>query len=150
MRLTQKKRKLVVDALCCFLSFGAAAAQTPSVFIEDLTWTEVRDAISAGKTSAIFYAGSTEQNGPHMVLGKHNFVARHVAGSIAKSLGNALVYPIMPFAPTGDAASSLPKAGVRGAGAAVPASDRVSVATPVRLTAKTRTAWAIFLSCCSP
>jgi creatinine amidohydrolase len=74
------------------------------VFIEDLTWEEVAAAIAAGKSSAIYYAGSTEQNGPHMALGKHNFIARHVARRIAERLGTALVYPIMPFAPTGDAA----------------------------------------------
>jgi creatinine amidohydrolase/Fe(II)-dependent formamide hydrolase-like protein len=71
------------------------------VYIEDLTWPEVKAAIAAGKTTAIVYAGSTEQNGPHMALGKHNFVAHYVAGEIAKKLGNALVYPTMPFAPTG-------------------------------------------------
>ena len=79
-------------------------AQPTSLFIEDLTWPEVRDAIANGKTTAIYYAGSTEQNGPHMALGKHNLVARHVAGQIAGELGNALVYPVLPFAPTGDAA----------------------------------------------
>ncbi len=82
---------------------GAAAAQSHSVFIEDLTWPEVKAAIAGGKTTAIYYAGSTEQNGPHMALGKHNFVARYVAERIAEKLGNALVYPILPFAPTGDA-----------------------------------------------
>jgi hypothetical protein len=65
-------------------------AQPSSLFIEDLTWPEVRDAIAKGKTTAIYYAGSTEQNGPHMALGKHNFVARYVAGRIAEALGNAL------------------------------------------------------------
>jgi creatinine amidohydrolase len=79
-------------------------AQPTSFFIEDLTWPEVRDAIANGKTTAIYYAGSTEQNGPHMALGKHNFIARYVAGRIAEALGNALAYPILPFAPTGDAA----------------------------------------------
>jgi len=74
---------------------------TPSVYIEDLTWPEVKAAIAAGKTTAIVYAGSTEQNGPHLALGKHNFVAHFAAGEIAKKLGNALVYPTMPFAPTG-------------------------------------------------
>jgi creatinine amidohydrolase/Fe(II)-dependent formamide hydrolase-like protein len=81
---------------------ASAYAQSGSVFIEDLTWPEVRAAIAAGRTTAIYYAGSTEQNGPHMALGKHNFVARYVAGRIAKELGNALVYPVLPFAPTGD------------------------------------------------
>jgi len=79
-----------------------ACAQPGSVFIEDLTWTEVRDALAHGKTTAIYYAGSTEQNGPHMALGKHNVIAHYVAGRVAEALGNALVYPVLPFAPTGD------------------------------------------------
>lgn len=86
------------------ISFPACAAP-PSVFIEDMTWTEVRDAIAAGTTTAIYYAGSTEQNGPHMAIGKHNVVAHYVAGQIARRLGNALVYPTMPFAPTGHVAT---------------------------------------------
>jgi creatinine amidohydrolase/Fe(II)-dependent formamide hydrolase-like protein len=73
-----------------------------SVYIEDLTWPEVQQAIAGGKTSAIIYTGSTEQNGPHMAIGKHNFIARWVAGAIAIKLGNALVYPTLPFAITGD------------------------------------------------
>ena len=81
-----------------------AAGQPPSVMIEDLTWPEVKSAIAAGKTTAIYYAGSTEQNGPHMAIGKHNFVAQHVARKIAEDLGNALVYPVMPYALTGDPA----------------------------------------------
>jgi hypothetical protein len=48
---------------------SSLSAQSESVLIEDLTWTEVRDAIAAGKTTAIYYAGSTGQNGPHMALG---------------------------------------------------------------------------------
>ena len=59
--------------------------------------------MAAGKTAAILYAGGTEQNGPHMSLAKHNLIARHVAGQIAERLGNALVYPVMPFSPAGDA-----------------------------------------------
>ncbi len=85
------------------LAFSAAplVAQR-SVYIEDLTWPEVQQAIQSGKTSAIIYAGSTEQNGPHMAIGKHNFIARYVAGAIAIKLGDALVYPTLPFAITGD------------------------------------------------
>ena len=65
----------------------------------------MRDAIQAGTTTALIYTGSTEQNGPHLVLGKHNFIARHVAGRIATELGNAIVYPVLPYAPTGDSAA---------------------------------------------
>jgi creatinine amidohydrolase len=77
-------------------------ARSRPVLIEDMTWTEVRDAIASGRTSAIIYAGSTEQNGPHLALGKHNFVAHYVAQRIAEELGDALVYPTLPFAPAGD------------------------------------------------
>ena len=93
-----------VVCTACLAFATMAGAAPPSVFIEDLTWPEVRDAIAAGATTAIYYAGSTEQNGPHLATGKHNFIARHVACLIATKLGNALVYPVMPFAPTGDAA----------------------------------------------
>jgi creatinine amidohydrolase len=73
-----------------------------SVYIEDLTWPEVRDAIAGGKTTAIVYVGSTEQKGPHMAIGQHNFVAHYVAGRIAHSLGDALVFPTLRFARAGD------------------------------------------------
>jgi len=65
---------------------STAHAQTRSVYVEDLTWPEVRDAIASGKTTAIVYTGSTEQNGPHMALSKHNFIAHYVAGRIAQEL----------------------------------------------------------------
>ena len=91
--------------LAWLLVAASASARTDPVFIEDMTSPEVRAAIASGRNVAIYYAGSTEQNGPHMATGKHNAVARHVAGRIARTLGNALVYPVMPFAPTGDAAA---------------------------------------------
>lgn len=81
----------------------SAAAQTPdTVFIEELTWTEVRDAIKAGKTTVILPTGGTEQNGPHMVLGKHNFIIRHTAEQIARRLGNTLVAPVVAYVPEGN------------------------------------------------
>ena len=60
------------------VSISAAQApsvpQPDSVFLEDLTWVEVRDAIAAGKTTVIIPTGGTEQNGPRMALGKHNYL----------------------------------------------------------------------------
>jgi len=70
-----------------------AHSQAPTVWVDDLTWPEVRDAITGGKRTAIIYVGSSEQNGPHMVIGKHNFIARALAQRIAEELGDALVYP---------------------------------------------------------
>src|SRR6185503_6624663 len=73
-----------------------------TVFLEELTWTEVRDAIRAGKTTIIFPTGGTEQNGAHMVLGKHKVIVKHAAEQIARKLGNALVAPVLAYVPEGD------------------------------------------------
>lgn len=82
-----------------------------SVFLEDLTWVELRDAIAAGKTTVIIPTGGTEQNGPIMVLGKHNYLVRYKAGEIAKQLGNAIVAPVMAYVPEGDIPGAKPAAG---------------------------------------
>lgn len=88
--------------LLCLLLHGLPARSAPaSVFLEELTWTEVRDAIRAGKTTIIVPVGGTEQSGPHMALGKHNVRARALAGKIAVALGNALVAPVVAYVPEG-------------------------------------------------
>jgi creatinine amidohydrolase/Fe(II)-dependent formamide hydrolase-like protein len=94
---------LTSAAMVVLVSTAAAqGARPPGVFLEDLTWTEVRDAIAAGTTTVIIPTGGTEQNGPHMVLGKHNYLVRYKAGEIAKQLGNALVAPVLAYVPEGD------------------------------------------------
>src|SRR4029077_17937472 len=100
----QRSIRRIASVATIAFTFAAAplSAQQSSIYIEDLTWPEVQHAIASGKTSAIIYVGSTEQNGPHMAIGKHNFIAHYVAGAIALKLGNALVYPTLPFAVTGD------------------------------------------------
>lgn len=76
-------------------------ARAASVFIEDLTWHELRDEILAGKTTIIVPIGGTEQNGPHLSLGKHNARAKALARKIAAALGNALVAPVVAYVPEG-------------------------------------------------
>lgn len=73
-----------------------------TVFIEDMTWMEVRDAMKAGKDTVIVATGGIEQNGPYLVAGKHNVVLRATTDAIARKLGNALVAPIVGFVPEGD------------------------------------------------
>jgi creatinine amidohydrolase len=68
----------------------------------DMTWVEVRSAIERGVTTAIVPSGGIEQNGPHMVLGKHDYIVRAAANRIAKELGNALVAPVVAYVPEGD------------------------------------------------
>ncbi len=76
-----------------------------SVWTEELTWMEVRDAIKAGKTTGLILTGGVESNGPHLATGKHNFVLKVMGEAIARKLGNALVAPIVtlePGRPDGD------------------------------------------------
>ena len=73
-----------------------------TVFLEDMTWMEVRDALRDGKDTVIVATGGVEQNGPYLVTGKHNVVLRGTTEAIARKLGNALVAPIVPFVPEGD------------------------------------------------
>ena len=70
-----------------------------SVWIEDLTMLEVRDLIKGGKTTALILTGGIEENGPYLTTGKHNNVLKATGESIARSLGNALVAPIVTLEP---------------------------------------------------
>jgi creatinine amidohydrolase/Fe(II)-dependent formamide hydrolase-like protein len=88
--------------LALFVVCTTAAAQTRSVMIEDLTTNEVQAALDAGMTTAIYYTGGTHQSGPSIALGKHNIIAPLLARRIAEELGNALVFPINPYAPGGN------------------------------------------------
>ena len=78
-----------------------ARADARSVQIEELTSTELRGRIAAGTTTVLVPIGGTEQNGAHMVLGKHNVRARVLAGEIARRLGNAVVAPVIAYVPEG-------------------------------------------------
>jgi creatinine amidohydrolase/Fe(II)-dependent formamide hydrolase-like protein len=80
----------------------AGAASSGSVYLEDLTWPELRTDLQAGKTTILVPIGGTEQNGPQMALGKHNVRAKVLAGRIAQALGNALVAPVIAYVPEGN------------------------------------------------
>ena len=73
-----------------------------TLFIEDMTWMEVRDAMKSGKDTVLVATGGIEQNGPYLVAGKHNVVLRATTDAIARRLGNALIAPIVGFVPEGD------------------------------------------------
>jgi creatinine amidohydrolase/Fe(II)-dependent formamide hydrolase-like protein len=73
-----------------------------SVWLEELTWMEVRDAITSGVTTVIIPTGGIEQNGPYLALGKHNYVLAEACEGIARALENALCAPIIKLVPEGD------------------------------------------------
>jgi creatinine amidohydrolase/Fe(II)-dependent formamide hydrolase-like protein len=90
-------------ALLAVAPCALAQAQAP-IFVEDLTSPELKRAIDGGKTIVLVPIGGTEQNGPHMTLGKHNARVRALSERIALTLGNALVAPVVAYVPEGSVA----------------------------------------------
>ena len=97
-------RALVVLVALLLGTASSAHAAPAEVFLEAMTWTEVRDALHAGSTTILIPVGGTEQSGPHMALGKHNVRVKALAGRIAAALGNALVAPVLAYVPEGSIA----------------------------------------------
>lgn len=94
--------KFTAILLCLFALGTEAKAASQSAFLEDLTWTELRDDIAAGKTTIIIPVGGTEQSGPLVALGKHNVRVHFLAGKIAEALGNTIVAPVVAYVPEGN------------------------------------------------
>ena len=110
-----KRVALFASLALLLLPFAPVSAQRPAnapdtapagkppdtVFLEDLTWAEVRDMVKAGTTTAIIGTAGTEQKGPHMVDGEHKFVMEHAANRIARAIGKTLVAPVITYVPEG-------------------------------------------------
>jgi creatinine amidohydrolase/Fe(II)-dependent formamide hydrolase-like protein len=73
-----------------------------TVWLEEMTWMDVRDALAAGKKTIIIPTGGVEPNGPWVALGKHDYVLRATCEAIVQKLGDALCAPVIPFVPEGD------------------------------------------------
>ena len=100
--IAQQRPGISTSAMAPDPNMANPIAARDSVFIEELTWIEVRDAIRAGKTTVIIATGGVEQNGPYLASGKHNYVLRAATEAIARKLGNTLVAPVVAFVPEGD------------------------------------------------
>lgn len=83
------------------------APKEPLVEFEMMTWPEVKAALAAGKTTALFYTGGTEQRGPQNVNGGHTLMAKATVKAIALRLGNAIAMPVLPYTPN-NASAALP------------------------------------------
>jgi creatinine amidohydrolase/Fe(II)-dependent formamide hydrolase-like protein len=94
-------RALALLLLSQLAVFAGVARADDSVFIDDLTSTELQALVRDGRTIALVPIGGTEQNGPHMALGKHNVRVKALAEKIARALGNALVAPVIAYVPEG-------------------------------------------------
>ena len=98
MRLMRPLPQRVLACALLLIATHTAAAQTPkTVLLENLTWTELREQIHAGKTTIIIPIGGTEQSGPDVALGKHNARVAVLSQRIAEGLGNALRLGLRPI-----------------------------------------------------
>jgi hypothetical protein len=79
----------------------AAQGVPATVFVDDLTSTELRDRLAKGSTTVLIPIGATEQSGPHIAMGKHNVRVKMLVGLIARRLGNAVVAPVLAYVPEG-------------------------------------------------
>jgi len=99
---------LVASAAAVLFTLTAPAAQAAlsagfaANDLEALTSVELSERIAHGSTTEIVPIGGTEQNGAHMVLGKHNVRAHVLADRIADALGNAVVAPTIAYVPEGN------------------------------------------------
>jgi len=107
-------RRLIFTIPLLALLAATAFAQTPKpaarkelVEFEMMTWPEVKAALAAGKTTALFYTGGTEQRGPQNVNGGHTLMGREIVRTIALRLGNAIAMPVLPYTPN-NASADLP------------------------------------------
>jgi creatinine amidohydrolase/Fe(II)-dependent formamide hydrolase-like protein len=88
-------------AFVATLILASPGQAAPTVQLEEMTSTELQSLVAAGTTTALVPVGGTEQNGAHLVLGKHNVRVRVLAARIAERLGDAVVAPVLAYVPEG-------------------------------------------------
>ncbi len=72
------------------------------VALLNMNWFEVQAALDNGYDTIIIPTAGTEQNGPFVPLGKHHMVVTKTSQMIARSLGNALIAPVIDYVPEGE------------------------------------------------
>lgn len=97
----EERAARAAEALAADMAMDRPIEALNSVWIEELTWMEVRDELRDGKTTAIIATGGIEQNGPYLATGKHNVVLSGACEGIARKLGNALCAPVLKLVPEG-------------------------------------------------
>jgi creatinine amidohydrolase len=96
------KTALVWMLLLCT---SVVAFAQKSVYLEELTTAEVAAMVKNAPSVVIIPVGGTEQNGPHMAIGKHNVRVKVLAGRIAQQLTAlslpTIVAPVVSYVPEG-------------------------------------------------
>ena len=97
----RERRALAAVLVACALAAAPMPGRAASIWLDELTSTELRALIDGGTTTVLLPIGGTEQNGAHLTLGKHNVRVRVLAGRIAERLGHAVVAPVVAYVPEG-------------------------------------------------
>ncbi|GBD32138.1 Creatinine amidohydrolase [bacterium HR33] len=63
------------------------------IFLERMTWPQVKAHLESGTTTVVFACGAVEQHGPHLPLFTDAEHGTALAEKVARKLGNALVAP---------------------------------------------------------
>lgn len=66
-----------------------------TVWLEEMSWPEIEQALETGTTTVIVTAGSIEQHGPHLTLITDALLSEVFAERLARRIGNALVAPVI-------------------------------------------------------
>jgi creatinine amidohydrolase len=90
---------MVVMSLVGSSVVAKSGNEAKPVEFEKMTWMEVKEALAAGRTTALIYTGGTEQRGPQNANGGHNMMGYATVKAIAERLGNAIFMPVLPYTP---------------------------------------------------
>lgn len=84
------------------ISRPLTAPLASTVEMSDMTWVEIRSAIQRGYDTVLVPSGGIEQNGPHMITGKHQHIVQLTSRMMAEAHGRALVAPVIAYVPEGN------------------------------------------------
>ncbi len=102
MPCSAPRRRILLQAAAGPAAPRIAGAMAPvSLEIGEMTAPQLRAAIAAGWRTAILPSGGLEQNGPHMIIAKHDRIVQFTALRIAEALSRTLVAPVISYVPEG-------------------------------------------------
>lgn len=67
------------------------------IWIERMTWSDIKEAMAAGKRRVLLTVGAMEQHGPHMPIGTDTYLGHAMAEGVARKLGDTLIAPVIPL-----------------------------------------------------
>jgi creatinine amidohydrolase len=65
------------------------------IWLERMTWQEIRAALDEGYTTAVLFTGSIEQHGPHLPLATDTLLGYALGERVARKMGKALLAPVI-------------------------------------------------------